>query len=133
MNLGLYLWMFILSVSKRPFPILVLLFLNFLVERMKMIIQERRPEGATGCDALGLKGLSTGYGMPSGHVATAVFASMVIAQQYGWNLGVAAFISGLIMGWGRTAGAEACHTATQSMMGGVIGFTMFLLTFKLYE
>lgn len=134
MNVVLYFWVFLLSFQGNPFPIVSVVVLNIFIEQLKKIIKERRPYGAQGCDALGLKGLSTGFGMPSGHVAMAVFASMIISQHLKFNMAsrlVIGIASGIVMTWSRVV--IGCHTMNQSIMGGITGLLIYLLIFKLFE
>lgn len=125
-NVGVHVWIPWIAIStSNLIPIVALLLLSALIGTLKNVLQIPRPPGARGCDAFGIKGPSTTYGMPSGHVATAVFGWMVIAKHYGYSPVAAGIAAGIVMTWSRCA--VGCHTMLQGVAGGLIGFGWFKL------
>ena len=103
-----------------------------------------RPEGAKYCgifiDENNLKGLSTSFGMPSGHshfaTLAAVFWSLYLANKYELNLytfisiGIICILSLTIMISRYYLG---CHTPQQIIVGGIIGLITGYLGYYLYK
>ena len=122
-NVGIWLWATLrLLTVKDPRPFSKLLVLSIGVDFLKRGFRQLRPRGAKACDALGIGGISKSFGLPSGHVATAVAGWMMIAESFNvskqtkWLIGL---LAGLLMGWARvTAG---CHTPLQSALGALFG------------
>ena len=123
-NVGLWAWAtwrLLTHLDSRPFT--KLLMLRIAVDLLKKGIQEPRPHGATGCDALGIGGLSHTFGMPSGHVATAVAGWVMVAQSFNLSKSIQAIvacIAGALMGWARVP--AGCHTPLQSVVGAIFGW-----------
>lgn len=128
-NVGLWGWATWLLVTRQDSQVFwSLLVVGLIVDLAKHFIGAPRPPGATGCDALGIKGKSTSFGMPSGHVATAVVGwSLFAAKYFGKDKApIAAILSGILMGWARSK--VGCHTPLQSLAGGILGW-LFVLKF----
>lgn len=100
-------------------PIVILCLVSLIVRGLKRSIQSPRPPGACACDALGIEGKSDSYGMPSGHVATAVAGWFMIAQRYGLNPWLSAAVAAVAMSWARFR--VGCHTLLQGGFGAVVG------------
>lgn len=115
-------------------PFTKLLLVSAAVELLKMSIQEPRPAGCkptgckptgckpVGCDALGIGGVSRSFGMPSGHVATAVAGWVMVAQNFQASLNTQVLVgvlAALLMSWARVT--VGCHTLSQSIMGALVG------------
>lgn len=114
-NVGVWIWALSLIINKQYVPSLVLGSLSLFVDLTKNIVQSPRPEGACACDALGIAGKSKSYGMPSGHVATAVAGWYFISEAIGWNPIPVSLLSGSLMIWARyTVG---CHSIYQGLAG----------------
>ncbi len=85
------------------------------ITALKNTLQIPRPSGSS----------KLTYGMPSGHVATAVFGWMMIATYTGYSPINAGILALIIMAWSRyTVG---CHTVFQGIVGGLIGYGWFSL------
>lgn len=129
-NIGLWLWALLSGPDFRP--LFVLVTLSFLVQGLKLILQMPRPCGAHGCDDLGKEGPSHSYGMPSGHVATAVAGWLLIAQAFGLRSPltlVVASVVGTVMAWARVT--VGCHTWLQGIAGMLLALVWTsLFTFK---
>ena len=77
-----YALIVLISYRHKSFkPITTLLGASVLVDILKRIINQPRPDGATRCDAFAMKCEASPYGMPSGHVATAVVASLLVCKE----------------------------------------------------
>ena len=104
----------------------------------------KRPDGAKYCgifiDENNLKGLSTSFGMPSGHshfaTLTAMFWSLYLIKEY--NLNLYTYISiGLICIMSLSVMISryylGCHTPQQIIFGGLLGLVTGYLGYYLYE
>lgn len=132
-NVAVYAWFMWFCVKTLDIRAAVmLLLLNTMVTTLKNIMKNPRPKGACGCDALGIAGPSTTFGMPSGHVATAVFGWMVISKHYfktDYSTTIAAILSGLLMSWARVT--VGCHSISQSFSGAILGYIWYqIYSFK---
>ena len=103
-------------------PFAKLLTISIAINFMKRGFRQPRPFGASGCDAFGLCGRAKSYGMPSGHVASAVAAAVLIIETYQIpvNKAAVAAIIGAAMTWSRVT--LGCHTLWQSLVGGILGW-----------
>jgi membrane-associated phospholipid phosphatase len=120
-NVGLWAWaLWRLTSNQDTKPFVKLLMLSIAVDFLKRGFRHPRPKSAKACDALGIGGPSLTFGMPSGHVATAVAGWYMLAESLGFNPMVAALLAGLSMGWARVD--AGCHTPLQSLMGGLFGW-----------
>jgi membrane-associated phospholipid phosphatase len=103
----------------------------------------KRPEGARHCGVFVAEegdGISTGYGMPSGHaqiaMITMVFWGMYLLDKFGWNdrtylsvillsaICIAIVVSRVLLG---------CHTVQQVIIGALIGLPLGYLGYKVYK
>ena len=95
----------------------VLLFLSIAVDVLKRVLKIQRPAGARACDALAVGGESKTYGMPSGHVATAVAGWYLMTRSP-----AAAAAAFLLMSYARVA--AGCHTLLQCVAGGLLAWLL---------
>lgn len=123
-NVGVWVWAtWRLLVVKDAKPFSRLLALSIAVDFLKRGFREPRPLGAKACDALGIGGAARTFGMPSGHVATAVAGWVLVAQalQASHTTQVAvAVVAAVLMSWARVR--AGCHTLLQSLMGALFGW-----------
>jgi len=124
-NVGVHAWALWEIVEGNFAPIVILCLVSLIVKGMKQVLQIPRPEGACGCDALGIEGKATSYGMPSGHVATAVAAWFMISQRYGLNPWLSMSAAAVAMTWARYR--VGCHTIWQGVGGALVGGVVVLL------
>lgn len=131
-NVGIYGWFIWYCIKALDIRAAVMiLLLNATVTTLKKMVENPRPKGACGCDAFGIAGPATTFGMPSGHVATAVFGWMVIAKHYFKTdsaTKVAAVIAGLLMSWARVT--VGCHSVSQSLFGALLGYAWYQIYSK---
>lgn len=125
-NVAVWGWAVQQAVARSQWkPLIDLCIVTIAVASLKELIRQRRPVGAAACDAFAVGGPSKSFGMPSGHVATAVVAWLHINRTYGqplsdWTvIGLAA----VLMGWSRVR--LRCHTPLQSGLGALVGAAVF--------
>ena len=98
-----------------------LLVLNVIIEIIKGIFKQPRPQYATRCDYFNWnKDVYRLQGMPSSHVATII--AMAILSGYS---NTTVLILGVLMGWSRLY--KKCHTLIQILSGGIIGWVFTAL------
>lgn len=125
-NVGLWIlatWRLVMMHDARVFAKLLLC--SVAVDFLKLGFRQPRPLGARGCDALGISGPSKSFGMPSGHVATAVAGWVMVAQTMHaskTSQALVALIAAVLMGWARVK--VGCHTAPQAAMGALFGWVV---------
>ena len=124
-NVAVHVWALYQVVEGDLKPIVILCLVSLIVRGLKRSIQLPRPPGAQGCDALGIEGKSDSYGMPSGHVATAVAGWFMIAQRYGLNPWLSAAVAAVAMSWARSR--VGCHTLFQGLGGALVGAAVAVL------
>jgi len=125
-----YALIVLISYRHKSFkPITTLLGASVLVDILKRIINQPRPDGATRCDAFAMKCEASPYGMPSGHVATAVVASLLVCKELHLSKTATKLITlgvFLLISWSRVK--MKCHTPLQCIIGGIVGllWTQFI-------
>lgn len=118
-NVAVHAWALWEVVEGDLKPIVILCLVSLIVKGLKNSLQLPRPPGACACDALGIEGKSDSYGMPSGHVATAVAGWLMIAQRYRLNPWLSMSLAAVAMSWARFR--VGCHTLLQGAGGAVVG------------
>lgn len=132
-NVVVWIWALLNFIQGDISFVIVLSVMSVIVDVLKNIFKIPRPDGACACDALGIGGKSTSYGMPSGHVATAVIGWYFIAKYILVNTTFSTKISTLIpfeillslvagfaMTWARYS--VGCHTIGQGLAGMITSY-----------